>query len=369
MEIIHLVMGKANPNRMNGVNKVVHELASRQAAAGCAVQVWGFTNELSSNYPDRNFQTVLFQQSPFPFGLTPDFVKALKHLDTTTIFHLHGGWIPLFFIVTRALRKAGLKYVITGHGAYNTVAMKRSKWRKRLYFQLFEKQLLKNAAAIHCIGKSEVTGLQNIFPTDRTMLIPYGIDVTLSPPPAPKADTSKRFVFGFVGRLDAHTKGLDLLLSSFAYYFRGHASAVLWLIGDGQDRSAITARAEELGISKKVILWGARYGAEKDQLIQQMDVFLHPSRNEGLPNAVLEASALGVPSIVTEATNIGQYLTDHGAGLVVANEDAIALGKAMVYCSSIRVSRLQSMGYNAMRMVTESFNWSRIVLQFNKLYA
>ena len=47
MEIIHLVMGKANPQRMNGVNKVVYQLATKQAEAGIKVQVWGFTKDLS----------------------------------------------------------------------------------------------------------------------------------------------------------------------------------------------------------------------------------------------------------------------------------------------------------------------------------
>jgi len=51
-----------------------------------------------------------------------------------------------FFKAARALRRAGLRYVVTGHGAYNTVAMQKSKWVKKTYFQLFEKSLIKGAA-------------------------------------------------------------------------------------------------------------------------------------------------------------------------------------------------------------------------------
>lgn len=368
MEIIHLVMGKANPDRMNGVNKVVYQLATRQVAAGRDVKVWGFTHDLSVNYPDRNFTTTLFPTSGHFSALAPSFLRALATLDTaTTVFHLHGGWIPLFFKAAKALKEAGLKYVITGHGAYNTIAMQRSKWKKYVYFQLCEKFLLKNAAAIHCIGASEVTGVQAIFPTNRTILIPYGMELNA---PAPLAKTaSKQFVFGFVGRLDYHTKGLDLMLKAFAANFRNDSDTVLWLIGDGEGRSALTNCIEELGITKNVILWGAKFGKEKDALLQQMNVFLHPSRNEGLPSAVLEAAVLNIPCIVTEATNVGDYVSRHQAGFVVANEDALALGNAMNQTLHLAPRALKNMGRNAAQMVADEFSWPHIVRQFNQLYA
>lgn len=61
MKIIHLVLGKANPNRMNGVNKLVHEMADMQATLGYNVSLWGITPELKHDYPDRHFNTILFQ--------------------------------------------------------------------------------------------------------------------------------------------------------------------------------------------------------------------------------------------------------------------------------------------------------------------
>ena len=60
MEIIHIVLGKANPDRMNGVNKVVFQLATKQAESGRKVTVWGITKDPIKNFPDRNFETVLF---------------------------------------------------------------------------------------------------------------------------------------------------------------------------------------------------------------------------------------------------------------------------------------------------------------------
>ena len=62
MGLIHLVLGKANPARMNGVNKVVFQLASRQAASGRDVQIWGITKDQKHNYEERDVETTLFKK-------------------------------------------------------------------------------------------------------------------------------------------------------------------------------------------------------------------------------------------------------------------------------------------------------------------
>ena len=75
------------------------------------------------------------------------------------------------------------------------------------------------------------------------------------------------FVLGFVGRLDYHTKGLDLLLDAFASHLEEYPAAALWIIGDGEGRRAVEQKIAALGIGSQVTLFGARYGAEKDALI------------------------------------------------------------------------------------------------------
>ena len=361
-------MGKANPARMNGVNKVVYQLATRQTAAGLNVAVWGFTKTPEGDYGERNFRTVLFREYHNPFALDPDFIRALGALDRErTVFHLHGGWVPLFSRAAAALHRAGLRYVLTPHGAYNTRAMEKGRWRKKVYFQLFERSLLRHAAAIHCIGASEVDGLQTIYETDKTVLLPYGMDIA----GAERAEGREEdgFVFGFVGRLDYYTKGLDLMLDAFAVHAAEDPEAVLWIVGDGDGRAPTEAKIAALGLADRVVLHGSRYGEEKDALLRRMRVFLHPSRNEGMPSAVLEAAAFGVPCIVTEATNIGDYVREYAAGRVVPNEDDRALATAMTECRALDKGTLREWGGNASRMVATAFSWPEVVVRFNQLYA
>lgn len=361
-------MGKANPDRMNGVNKVVYQLATQQVAAGENVQVWGFTHDLTKNYGTRNFATQLFPTPAHHSGPGAAFSQALKALaPADTIFHIHGGWVFPFYKAARLIRQAGIRYVATGHGAYNKIAMHRSKWTKKIYFQLCEKHFLRNASAIHCIGASEVTGIKGILETDRTVLVPYGMDTGR---PARIAEMSgETFIFGFVGRLDFHTKGLDLMVRAFAERFSTDDKAVLWLVGDGKGREAVSNLAKELAVSHKVKFWGAKFGEDKDDLLRRMHAFLHPSRNEGLPSAVIEAAAMGIPCIVTDATNVGEYLRGHRAGYVVPNEDVQALGQAMVECRLLKNGERKELGKRAAEMVVDRFSWPVIVRQFNELYA
>jgi len=367
MEIIHIVLGKANPDRMNGVNKVVYQLATNQRRLGRQVSVWGLTPNMTHNYGERNFETELFRASRNPFAIPNSLKKRI--LDArNAVFHLHGGWIPAFYRIASFMERHGISFVMTPHGAYNTIARQRSKWKKRIYFRLVEKRILEHASRIHCIGQSEVDGMKEVFGGDKAFLLPYGYDTTVEDR-RPGSSVKYLFVVGFVGRLDIHTKGLDLLVKGFRTLYRTENLSRLWIIGDGPERPALEALIKENGLEKAVVLWGSKYGAEKDELIRQMHVFAHPSRNEGLPSAVLEASALGVPCIVSNATNVAGVVEQYQSGIGIANENVADLADGLLELKEYWAQNtLVGMGSNAIEMVRTEFDWHKIVSRFDDLY-
>ena len=361
-------MGKANPNRMNGVNKVVNQLITKQTASGKNVSLWGFTKSPTINYEERNFKTVLFLDKGNIGSIDKKFIDAIKKLENTNaVFHFHGAWNLLFFKLAKIIRSYNLEYVVTPHGGYNEIAMNKSKLKKKIYFNLFEKNILRFAKGIHCIGESEIQGLTSIYKTDKTVLLPYGMEFQKLN--QQKFTPTDVFVFGYVGRLDIHTKGLDLMLKAFAMYFKNDEKVELWIIGGGADKDNLEDLIISLGLSINVKLLGPKYGNEKDLLIQQMNVFLHPSRNEGMPSAVIEAASFGVPSIVSKATNIGSYIQNNNAGLVVENNNIEQLALSMQYFTNCQSDVERQMGSNALKMIETDFNWNRIVNDFDKLYA
>jgi glycosyltransferase involved in cell wall biosynthesis len=369
VKIIHLILGKANPERMNGVNKVVHALATQQHRAGADVAVWGITGDLSDNYPAREFATRLFLAQRNPFGLAPELRAALQQqAGSPTVVHLHGAFIPVYFSVARVLSALCIPYVLTPHGSYSPAAMRKSGFTKQVYGRVFERYLLRRAARVHCLGQSEITGVQRLNATLPTALLPYGFEppqrVAVAMPAAPG-----RFRVGFCGRLDDHHKGLECLLVGFAQFASLVPEAELWVIGDGPDRARVAqwAAAAPAG---SVQLLGSRYGDEKIGLLGQLDVFAHTSHYEGLPTAVLETVALGVPCVVTEATNLGSYVREFGCGEVLPTAEPALFAAALhrLHARWQAASGAPELAPQCRQMVGTAFHWPTLLPAYEQMY-
>ena len=367
MKIIHLVLGKANPKRMNGVNKVVHQLANAQAALGQNVQVWGIANNLIPTYPKRNFETCLFQQYKNK-TLCSQLKAAIKTLSNTHIVHIHGAFILEFYQVARLLVQQGVAYVFTPHGSYSEAAMEKNKWVKKIYFQLLEKQLIKKAKIVQLLGTNEWIHLQKMMVVKQAQLIPNGMDfqqipTNLSP------QKSEKLTFGFCGRLAIYHKGLDLMLQGFQQFIQEGGQATLALIGDGKDRPILEKMTTDWGIDDQVVFHGSLFGAKKFHTLHTFDVFLHTSRMEGFPMAVLEAAALSKPCLTSEATNINRYIEQYQAGVALTQNTPRGIAKAMHrFAADYAQNRLKKQGQNAHRMVTTAFNWTTIAQQLQIAY-
>jgi len=365
-QIIHVVLGKANPNRMNGVNKVVNSLASAQQELTGRVELWGITRNLEVNYPERNYPTVLFHDKS-KWQLDPQLCRKIQLTSRQTVFHLHGGFLPQLFMVACKLRQAGRRFVYTPHGAYNTVALGRSALKKKVYLSLFEKVMVKAAKCIHFIGRSEINGAERVFGQLDYCLVPNGQKLSnraLSFNPG-------QMVFAFVGRLDLRTKGLDLLLKGFAGYSKqASVKPELRLIGDGPDRSRITALAKELGVINSLKFMGACFGPQKEQALEGVDTLCLTSRNEGMPGVVLEAAAKGLPVLVSPETNLSDYIRLYDCGVSIAENTPHEIARGLFTCEQAkRFDQLHRWGHNARTMIRHEFNWDHIAQQLIAVYA
>jgi len=248
MEIIHLILGKGNPERMNGVNKVVNELATRRALADKKVEVWGITATPVHDYPERAYVTRLFKTQRNPFHTGSALKEAILGEKGNAIFHLHGGFIPAMYSATMWMKKNKIQFVFTPHGSYNTIAMQKSRFSKKLYFDFFERTMLKAAKKIHVLGKSEVDGLQSIYANDKTALIPYGFDLPIN---FQSPGNTNEFIIGYCGRLDIYTKGLKELLEGFNFFHSERPGSKLWIIGDGPEKEKLIQIANGLNLFNK----------------------------------------------------------------------------------------------------------------------
>lgn len=371
IKIIHVVLGKANPNRMNGVNKVVDSLAKAQVSIGADASVWGITKNPVHDYPLRSYSTELFFDR-MKYRLDTAIEKRLREMDpATTVFHIHGAFIPQFYVFAKLLVKYGFAYNYTPHGAFNAVALQRSACKKKVYIRLHESFIVKHAHKVHLIGQSEVTGTKQVFKQFDFSLIQNGQDLLSQDASFSKIRNSVP-VFGFVGRLDAHTKGLDLLIQAFAeWHEKTGLSAELRLLGDGPDRAVLEEMAQTLGIASMVKFLGAKYSEDKIKEMRQFDFLCLNSRNEGLPGVVLEAAELGVPALVSTETNMGNFIQKHKAGLVTAQNSVEAILESIQKACDCMLEPLhyKQMSNNAIQMIKQEFDWKMIAKKHVESYA
>jgi glycosyltransferase involved in cell wall biosynthesis len=134
-------------------------------------------------------------------------------------------------------------------------------------------------------------------------------------------------VVGTVGRLD-EVKRQDLLLRAFASVRRGVPAAHLLLVGDGPQREPLRRLAAELGLSECVHFAG--YQSRPERHLHLMSAFALTSRVEGMPLAILEAWAAGVPVVATRVGGVPQMIADGQTGVLIDSGDENALAAALI---------------------------------------
>ncbi|HTN77475.1 MAG TPA: glycosyltransferase, partial [Pirellulaceae bacterium] len=161
-------------------------------------------------------------------------------------------------------------------------------------------------------------------------------------------------------------KGIEPLVRAFAQLAAQHPQARLVIAGPGDGEEVrLTKLIEELHLSARITLVGAVPGRECWQALMEADLFALTSFTEGLPNAVLEALATGLPVLITDACNLPE-VAEYDAGRVVA-PTVEAITPALHEMLSDTELR-KSMSQNARRLIAERFEISRVVDQLEALY-
>lgn len=159
-------------------------------------------------------------------------------------------------------------------------------------------------------------------------VIPNGIDLRFwRPAGMPTEAGSPAPTIVAVGRLE-HVKGFDILLQAMARLRRTIPAARLCIIGDGILAADLAGQIRDLGLAGAVELPGALGRDCVRRRLRDAAVLAMPSRSEGMPLALLEALACGVPVVATGVGGVPEVLTD-GTGLLVPPEVPEAMADAL----------------------------------------
>lgn len=154
----------------------------------------------------------------------------------------------------------------------------------------------------------------------------------------------------------------DLLIEAFSMLDQ---EANLALVGDGPARVAAQALTNRLSLTERVVFAGPC--SDVSQWWKAAAVGVLVSDEEGLPNAILEAQAHGVPCVATAVGGTPEVVLDGRTGVLVPAGDAAAIAAAIDRLLDDDVLR-KWMGANAKEHVTEQFSWDRCIADHLRLY-
>lgn len=170
-------------------------------------------------------------------------------------------------------------------------------------------------------------------------------------------------VVGTVANL-YRTKALDVLIEAAPLVVERHPGVKICIVGEGHERSQLEAKIACLGLNGRVILLGGLTNPR--EILPAFDLFVLPSRKEGLPFALLEAMDASLPTVATRVGGVPEVITDD-CGLLVEKEDPTALAQALLALLE-NPDLARELGTAARRRIQTKFNEDSMLEQTASVY-
>ena len=278
--------------------------------------------------------------------------KSFKLIKKTK-YDLIVAWagVPAGFLAMTLKLVFGIPYIALLRGA--DVPFYEKKWQTldKFIFSKLSPIVWKNANQV--IANSEILRelALKIAPKQPITLIGNGVD-TQKFYPAPTLPNSKLTLVS-TGRL-TERKGYQFVIPALASY----TDIELWLIGEGELRDTLKQMAQKAKITAQFL--GYRSQDEIVTYLQQADIFILPSSNEGMSNSLLEAMACGLPVIVTDVGGTKELLQNNG--ILVEKESSESIREAIqTYRNQPELLKIH--GANS-RKITEEMSWEAKTQEF-----
>lgn len=276
---------------------------------------------------------------------------GLRHLlGKGDVLVLHEGWVVSNLVAGREARRARVPYLVVPHGVYE------ESWREylkppRWIRARFERRLLEGAAAVHVFFRSEIPHVAKVAPRATFIVHPTGHtlpDVRW---------TGGGGYLSWIGRIDPHHKGLDLLVDAVATLPEARRPRLILRGYDYKGGDLRLARlVRERGLDRWIAVEKEVTGAEKTEFLRRADGYLHPSRWECHSIALLENLALGVPCLVSRSIHVAPELERARAALMT-EPDVRSLATGMIEL----LSKGRTVAERGRAHVEAQYAWEQIV--------
>lgn len=344
---------------VDGLSRALARLGHTVAIYGCGVADTPCCTE-TENPQLRWFHPSLSHPFHIPRALR---LWLLENRDRLDLLVLHGSFNPRNFTLARLARRARIPAVACPHGLYHPELFRKRPLTKLLYGVLFERPMLNSASAVQVFDEYQIQFLRDYGVRKPVMVIPNGFDPEEVPQLGECNGRRRRPVqLLYLGRIDPHTKGLDLLLQAMSLGLRERTlpeDLRLDIAGpDAGGRTTLMRLVDRLGISRNVRFPGGLSARERWFAIASADVLVLTSRHDAFPTVVLEAMAVAKPVVVSENTGISSWVRKARCGILVQpTPRSIAAGLA-------RMMELEhqwtDMGQRGRKLAYSRLTWDRV---------
>ncbi len=236
------------------------------------------------------------------------------------------------------------------------------------------KKLIERVTLLETRYAREISVAENFLKAENVnknvAIIPNGIRLdNFDAVPDQKTDTT--FDAIFVGRLD-HIKGIDVLIAAVKKviesneFIQSHKDFLLHIVGEGEEEKSLKKMCEKLELGKYVKFHGKVSGDALVQLYKNSDLFVLPSRSEGFPLTLLEASAAKLPVLATNVGDNKKLVIEKVNGHLVAPEDVEELA---YYLEHFALNPgLRHMGENGYELVKNEYSWEKVAAKTAEIY-
>ena len=259
-----------------------------------------FTKQLQ----DRGIRFIELSGTPRKVLINARLLRKLMRQEQYDVFHLNAFQALSMFYLCLAKKE---KIPVRLAHSHNTALRKSTfRWAKLLVHRLSKGLFTKEATALLACSRNAANFLfgKRVLRKKGFAFIPNGIDTARFRFDPEKRETlrqklglSNALVVGNVGRL-CYQKNQMFLLNLLEKLLKNRENAHLLLAGEGEDLKALQQEATRLGIGHRVTFYGV--SKQIEELFWAMDLFVFPSRFEGLGIVAVEAQAAGLPVFLSE---------------------------------------------------------------------
>lgn len=363
----------------DGTTTAVYGLSLGLARQGLRATIYGCGPErdLKRLPTHPNLQVHLFGElSRRGFSVPKALIERLeRNRDYIDLLVINTMFNPPNLAVAQAARQGRIPYVMSPHDPYHPDLLAKNSFRKSIYTAFFERPLVKRAAAVQVLSPEHTRYLAR-FGARTALVVPNGfcpadhrdlLEETRRVPTQLHGDPC----FLCLGRLDAHHKGLDLLIQGFARAWRAGdlpGTAMLNFVGpDNGDLSALRRIGMVERVSDRLNFTGRVSDRIRSAMLNACDVLLLCSRYDGFGLVALEAMLAAKPVVVSRQAGISTWIEEAQAG-ILAEPSVTGIQAALTECFK-RKSEWAALGSNGRSFAHQRLTWDQIAAHAARCYS